>query len=142
MQCTLPPAPSAPPADSLLVTSDALRVISEPVDEGTREQVTGDERQVTSELFYVERFADVEMKIYPNPASEKIFFEIAGGNVGVENFRPLPSLRLYSLSGQLLQTQTIHSSTVEISLAGLANGAFILKVQIEGRTEEWKVVKN
>jgi hypothetical protein len=81
----------------------------------------------------------VEIKIYPNPVTEKITFEISGLVVGVENFRPL---QLFSLNGQLLQTQPIHSETTTISLAGLAKGSYILKVQINEHTENWKIIKN
>ena len=88
--------------------------------------------------YFVETIAQTEIKIYPNPTTEKITLEFVG-DVRVENFRPL---QLFSLSGQLLQTQTIHSSTTEISLAGLASGVYILKVQIDEVTEEWKIIKN
>jgi hypothetical protein len=98
------------------------------VDEWTSEQV---------DEWYIEKIAQVEMKIYPNPATEKITIEISG-------FAETPSrasLQLYSLSGQLLQTQPLHSETTEVSLAGLVRGTYILKVQINGKTEEWKIVK-
>jgi len=41
----------------------------------------------------------------------------------------------------LLQ-QPVHSSTTVISLTGLSKGAYILKVQINGITEDWKIIKN
>ena len=88
--------------------------------------------------YFVEKIAQVEIKIYPNPATEKITLEFSG-DVRVENFRPL---RLYSLSGQLLQEQPVHSVTTEVSLAGLAKGAYILKVQINNTVEDWKIIKN
>jgi hypothetical protein len=106
-------APPAPPEDSLQVKS---------------EQVDG---------WYTEKIAQVEMRIYPNPATEKITFVISG-TVGTHGSA---SLQLYSLSGQLLQTQPLQSETTEISLSGLAKGAYILKVQVNGKTEEWKIVK-
>jgi hypothetical protein len=50
--------------------------------------------------------------------------------------------KLYSLSGQLLQEQPLHSTTTTISMLGLAQGAYILKVHINGITEDWKIIKN
>jgi hypothetical protein len=137
-----PPKPPAPPEDSLLVALDTL-------------PVTHAEFPITPSLphsltpFFVEKIAGMEMKIYPNPTTEKITFEIAGldnwannGMITGANGNSLLQLRLYSLSGQLLQTQTIRSVTTEISLSGLAKGVYILKVQMEGIEEEWKVIKN
>ena len=96
-----------------------------------------DELQVTSDIYFVEKIARVEMKIYPNPATEKI-------TLAISNMEDLQAgiLQLYSLSGQLLQTQPVYSATTEVLLAGLAKGAYILKVQINERTEDWKIIKN
>jgi hypothetical protein len=80
--------------------------------------------------YLVEKIAQVEIKIYPNPATEKIILEFSG----IVETHGRASLRLYTLSGQLLQEQPIHSATTEVSLAELAQGAYILKVQINGIT--------
>jgi hypothetical protein len=117
----MPPAP----IDSLQVTSDEL-------------QVTGDElHELKSEQFFVEKIAQTEIKIYPNPTTEKITLDIAGWETlqtGV--------FTLYSMSGQLLQENVVYSMSTEVSLAGLARGSYILKVQINDRVEDWKVIKN
>jgi len=109
-------APPAPPEDSLQVTSDEL--------------------QVTSDIYFVEKIAQVEMKIYPNPATEKITLSISN----MENMQT-GTLQLYTLNGQLIQTQPVLSTTNEISLAGLSKGSFILKVQVNDIIENWKIVK-
>jgi len=88
--------------------------------------------------YLVETIANTEIKIYPNPTTEKITLEFSE-SVGVENFR---TLRLYSLSGQLLQVQVVHSSTSVISLAGMPAGVYMLKVRINDTVEDWKVIKN
>jgi len=123
----LPQAPPAPPEDSL----DSLHV--------TRfallDELPSFESQKSPE-YYVEKLAQVEMKIYPNPAAEKI-------TLAISNLEKMQNgtLQLYSMNGQLLQTQPIHSATSEISLAGLATGSYILKVQINDTTENWKINK-
>jgi hypothetical protein len=122
-------APPAPPEDSL----QSLPVTSY----GTHDELPSIESQQSPE-YYNEKVAKVEMKIYPNPTTEKITFEFSGSAAVVENIRPL---RLYSLTGQLLQTHPVQSETTTISLLGLAKGTYILKVQINNRKENWKMIK-
>jgi len=97
-----------------------------------------DELQELSNDYFVEKIGQTEIKIYPNPTTEKITLEFSG-LVRVENVRPI---QLYSLFGQLLQEQPVYSSATTISLAGYSKGVYILKVQINEHTEDWKVIKN
>jgi hypothetical protein len=84
----------------------------------------------------VEKIAQIEIKIYPNPTTEKITIEMPDWqNLQTGTFK------LYSLTGQLLQTQPVHDAHTIVSLAGLPKGAYILKVHINNRTEDWKVIK-
>jgi len=50
-------------------------------------------------------------------------------------------LQLYTLNGQLLQTRLLSEAEVTVSLAGLANGTYILKVFINDTVENWKIIK-
>jgi len=85
---------------------------------------------------YIEQIAQVAIKIYPNPTTEKITLEIPDWqDLQTGNFK------LFSLTGQLLQEQPVHSVTTIISLAGLPSGVYILKVGINNRVEDWKVIK-
>jgi len=90
-----------------------------------------------SELLFIEKVAQVEIKIYPNPTTEKVTLKIS-------NMERLQTgeFKLFSLTGQLLQTHPVHSETTIISLANLPKGAYILKVHINDRTEDWKIIKN
>jgi len=88
-------------------------------------------------LFFLETLAQTQIKIYPNPTTEKITLEISGWEIlqaGV--------FKLYSLSGQLLQEQPVHSLNTTISLAGVSKGTYLLNVTINDATEVWKVIKN
>jgi hypothetical protein len=87
--------------------------------------------------YFVENLAHLEIKIYPNPTTEKVTLEIA-------NWETLQNgdFKLFTMNGQLLQERPVHSITTEVSLAGLARGTYILKVQINDHTEEWKIIKN
>jgi len=111
------PLPSfAPPAPQ-----DSLQV-----DEGTS-------GQVTEELYFVEKIAQTEIKIYPNPTTEKITLEILGWQdlqTGV--------FTLFSLTGQLLQEQPVHSSATEVSLAGLKMPYSLRSERVNKEAEEQK----
>jgi hypothetical protein len=87
--------------------------------------------------YYVETIAQTEIKIYPNPTTEKITLEISGWETLQTGI-----FKLYSMSGQLLQERPVHSVVTEISLANLPQGNYILKVQINDRIEDWKIIKN
>ena len=123
----LPPAPTPP--DSLQVTSYELQEVASPASFVSPELTTPD--------YFVETIAQVEMKIYPNPITENITLQIS-------NMETLQKgiLQLFTLNGQLLQTRLLSEAEVIVSLAGLAKGTYILKVQINGITEDWKIIKN
>jgi len=109
---------SAPPVQQMAFTEDFPEV--EPVEPE----------------YFVDKIARMEMKIYPNPATERITLEIS-------NWEDLQTgtFKLFSLNGQLLQEQPVHSPVTSISLAGLSKGAYILKVRMNNRTEDLKIIK-
>jgi len=100
-------------------------------------QVTSYELQEIEYEYFIEKIAQTEIKIYPNPTTEKITLAISGW----ENLQT-GMFKLYSLNGQLLQEQLVHSFTTTISLIGMPKGAYILKVNVNGVTEDWKIIKN
>ena len=103
-------------------------------------QVTSDELQEPDGKYFVETIAQTEIKIYPNPTTEKITLEFSRG--GVVDTQCIAYLRLYSLLGQLLQEQTVHSAKTVISLAGMPAGVYLLKVRVNDSVEDWKIIKN
>jgi hypothetical protein len=116
-QDSLPPLTSPPPLPSLETLSSL---------ETTPEETN----------YFVETLAQTQIKIYPNPTTEKVTMEISGWETlqtGV--------FKLYSLTGQLLQEQPVHSLNTTISLAGLSKGSYILKVIINDYYEDWKIIK-
>jgi len=129
----------APPAPQDSLTNYELRMTSDELSPSNFEGVDGEAGRgslFTSDEFFVEKVAQVEIKIYPNPTTEKITMEISAW----ENLQT-GVFKLYSLTGQLLQEQPVHSATTIVSLANLPNGVYILKVQINGRVEDWKIIK-
>jgi len=141
---TLLLTPSAPPQDSTLTDFSApeepeyamlLTGFSAP-EESEYATFLNSQEEISPFPFFVETLDQVEIKIYPNPTTEKVTLEISGWGdlqTGV--------LKLYSLTGQLLQEQPVHSFITTVSLAGMPAGAYILKVHINDRTEDWKIIK-
>jgi hypothetical protein len=117
------------PTDSTFVTSDNS-------DELLSQKSLHSSNFADTPEYYTEKVSQTEIKIYPNPTTEKVTLEISGW----ENLQT-GVFKLYSLSGQLLQEQAVHSLTTTISLANLPKGAYILNVQINDRVDDWKVIK-
>jgi len=126
----LTPPPTPVPPDS--TGTNAVIAVEEEL-----EVIDRDGRDKRDDKYFVETIAKTEIKIYPNPTTEKITLEFSE-SVGFENFR---TLRLYSLSGQLLQEQTVHSTTTVISLSGMPAEVYILKVRVNDSVEDWKIIK-
>jgi len=120
-----PPEPPPIPSDSteLHVSDSEFRVSSSELLELATE-------------YFVEKIAQVEIKIYPNPTTEKITLAISGWEdlqTGV--------FQLYSLTGQLLHEHPVFSTATEVSLVGFPKGTYILKVNVNGSVQEWKIIK-
>jgi hypothetical protein len=76
--------------------------------------------------------------LYPNPASENITIHLNDvyTNSSIKYY-------LYSISGQLLMSDTIHSESAVINTLGLASGTYILKLtQNENQLESLKIEIN
>jgi len=86
--------------------------------------------------YFAEKISQVEIKIYPNPTTENVTLEISH----MENLEN-GIFKLYSLTGQLLQEHPVHSATTVVSMSNLPKGAYMLKVKINNKTEDWKIIK-
>lgn len=79
----------------------------------------------------------VSMVVYPNPNKGIIKVEISN--------LPLQSsseLRFYDLSGhQIVSKQNIENYT-EFDITNYKDGIYILRVRIDGKIYDWKVIKN
>jgi parallel beta-helix repeat protein len=84
------------------------RIINNRIDMGAYEAGNGD-------ITALQTIAAGEVKIYPNPVSDKLFIEAAGNASPVE---------LYNLTGSLL----LQTRDREVDLSGLASGLYLLKI--------------
>jgi hypothetical protein len=125
---TLPPPPEMPElAATAPVETETLMSLMSPKSQDLAEPYPE---------YFIENLAQVEIKIYPNPTTEKITLQISN----MENLQT-GTFKLFSINGQLLQEQPVHSATITVSLAGFSKGAYILKVHINHHTEDWKIIK-
>ena len=132
----VPPAPSDSSMNEESITNYELRITSDDSQTTNLSPQIADPIPQTAEYF-VERLAQTEIKIYPTPATEKVTLVIGGWETlqtGV--------FKLFTMNGQLLQEQPVHSVSTEVSLTGLAKGTYILKVHINNQIEDWKIIKN
>ena len=125
----------APPSFAPPAPQDSLPNMDEELQDPDYDFEAASE-ELQPERYFVEKIAQVEMKIYPNPTTEKITLEISN-----MEYLQTGIFKLYNLNGQLLQEQPVHSATTVVSLAGFAKGTYILKVLINNREEEWKIIK-
>ena len=67
----------------------------------------------------------VNLKIFPNPASNKLY---------ISNIKPLSEISIYSVDGKILYKQLpIHIGTLSIDIHGFKNGIYFVNVK-EGKT--------
>ncbi|MDP3393051.1 polysaccharide lyase family 8 super-sandwich domain-containing protein [Sediminibacterium sp.] len=63
-----------------------------------------------------------ELEVFPNPAAEFVYIQLAKDKLGAE-------ATLYSISGQVIKTIRINQNRQRISLTGLSKGTYIMLVK-------------
>jgi len=79
-------------------------------------------------------FRNSQFVIYPNPASNKV-------NVSFPSDETNATAALYDIFGKLISETEISTLKQTISLSGLAQGMYLLKIYSENRTNSFKVLK-
>ncbi|GAL81087.1 fucolectin-related protein [Algibacter lectus] len=77
---------------------------------------------------------NVEVKIYPNPVSEKLM--ISAPNTSFKNYT------LYTVNGQIVLTNEINTKDVEVNVSTLSKGLYLLKLDGLNGSKMLKVVKD
>ncbi|TXE15994.1 T9SS type A sorting domain-containing protein, partial [Psychroflexus gondwanensis] len=62
---------------------------------------------------------DLEVKLYPNPASDNIFFEISNADV--------QRISIYDINGRLIKT----SNALSMNISELSSGVYFTKVEVK-----------
>lgn len=89
-----------------------------------------------SHLVYAKPVSDVEITVFPNPASDKFM---------IKGVSPGETIRLYNMTGRLLLTKKITSETkVELDLENYPFGVYNLSIEDEGSgfVKRLKLVKD
>lgn len=69
---------------------------------------------------------------YPNPAQETIFLE---AEIPIEN------LKITNLLGQTVIDKTPVANAIQLDVSALQPGVYLLQITIDGKTEDFKVIK-
>jgi hypothetical protein len=72
------------------------------------------------------------LMVYPNPANQKFFVENAKGGL----------LSLYRLNGELLFNINIENDKQQVNIGNIANGLYLVKVNLNGSTQIEKLLVN
>lgn len=88
------------------------------------------------DAYYVDEIGNMNVRVYPNPTTGKIF-------IRVENTRDFitGTLVLYSTDGKLLKKYTMNGTEQEVDLSEYVKGIYILKVRLNEHDQEWKIIK-
>jgi len=85
---------------------------------------------------FEETVGEQKVIIYPNPTQGELTVEIQGNTENAET-----NIYLYSLSGTLLTRKNSTGSTTTLDLSAYPAGTYVLKVMLNGKVSEWKIVK-
>ena len=72
-----------------------------------------------------------QFKLYPNPVNDVV-------NVSYKS--AIDSISIYSITGQLVYDNAIHTSSAQINVSHLSSGLYILEAQVEGSKVRFKII--
>lgn len=101
----------------------------------TVETANDTEAKNEKEMFK-EELDNVSLNLYPNPTAGALQIDIpdiSAVNQGL--------IRLYDINGKILHEERVTSSETSIDLSQLEPATYILLLNINGKTSEWKVVR-
>ena len=87
-------------------------------------------------VVYSEVFADIQLKIYPNPTDGLVKVEIYNLPEG-----ETAQIWVYAMSGQLLTSFKDVSKAVDINISGQPAGVYVMRIVSGKFRTEWKIIK-
>ena len=85
----------------------------------------------TDEELGVSNINKDQFKLYPNPVNDVV-------NVSYKS--AIDSISIYSITGQLVYDNAIHTSSTQINVSHLSSGLYILEAQVEGNKARFKII--
>lgn len=86
---------------------------------------------------YTDSIDNKKILIYPNPTKGNITIDIEGYQQDAYSF-----ICVFNLSGNMLKSEPITSSSSEIDLSYYPAGLYIIEIKLVGKTSVWKVIKD
>jgi hypothetical protein len=77
--------------------------------------------------------AGLEAKVYPNPVGNTLTVELNNSSAKL--------IEITDLSGRLILSRSGNGETMDVDVAGLANGVYYVKLRSDNMTEVFKIVK-
>jgi hypothetical protein len=94
------------------------------------------QEKTTSQIVYNEKIEEVNIKIYPNPTLGQLTVTLSNTSSNDSYY-----LQLFSLDGKLITQPTINNQTFTIDFSDKPKGTYILRINLNSKNSEWKVVK-
>ncbi len=85
---------------------------------------------------FSDKIAGHEITIFPNPTQGKITIKIAG-SASIKDSK----IEVYEMTGRSLFSKSSLNETTDIDLTSQFSGNYFLKIFIDGKSSQWKVVK-
>jgi hypothetical protein len=78
---------------------------------------------------------NADIVAYPNPVSDRLYINI--------NPEKVKSVEVYDIYGKVCSAAVVNPSSplLEISMSGLSNGLYIVKLNKGDRTESFRIIK-
>ena len=125
--------PPEPPAQAQVETTyDTTQVYNTGGEKGSKTET----KTKTEPEVYEDLLAEKQLRIYPNPTRGKLAIEIVNYNLNDNG-----SIRVFDMSGRLLQNITTLSEHLKIDITSEPPGSYIMIIVIGNEKSEWKIIK-
>ena len=85
--------------------------------------------------------AALAIKIYPNPTQGDLRIEVTGGNQDFYN-NPNNGIKVWDMQGKLLINIKSIGENNRVDFTTFSKGAYIMHITLNGKTKDYKIVKN
>jgi len=127
-------------AGNRVTRHDSVIVIEDPQTaneaNGTPENIIEEELSEIEKNFGYESLADMKVKVFPNPFKSKLMVRLENIN-NVEGIE----LKLYNISGNLLQTKKLNTNYSEFNMHSFSSGVYILRISRKDQMLDYKIIK-
>jgi hypothetical protein len=89
---------------------------------------------------FEEKIGPTILRIYPNPTHATITVE-AGNIEEALNAQVKITYQLFDIGGRVLQTSMTDTPLFTVDLSGYKSGTYLLRLNVNGKVSEWRVMK-